>query len=166
MDVDKHSWSGKSKRYRKSYLDNVQNLYGDAEPQIETPKNPSKSIKARLSRQTLGIPTEYEEQVKFSVWLTLKGVKHSASANGGSRHLLEAIHLKKMGVSKGFPDIEIPLPTKRYHGLYIEMKRLKGGKVTPEQKEWINYLNDKGYFATVARGFDEAKAIFEQYLTA
>jgi len=89
----------------------------------------------------------------------------AASANGGSRHLLEAIALKKMGVSKGFPDVEVPLPSGRYHGFYVEMKRQKGGKVSIEQAEWLAYLREKGYWAEVARGFEEAKEMFLHYLS-
>lgn len=93
------------------------------------------------------------------------GYKVCASANGGSRHYLEAINLKAMGVSPGFPDIEIPLPVAHYHGFYLEMKRKKGGKVSQEQAEWLNYLKSKGYYAEVAHGFDEAKAYFNHYLS-
>jgi hypothetical protein len=102
-------------------------------------------------------PTEDKEQILLAVWLTKKGIKFTASANGGKRNLLEALKFKRMGVSAGFPDIEIPLPIAPYHGLYIELKRQKGGKLSESQIEWLNYLNEKGYYAVVARGFDEAK---------
>lgn len=89
----------------------------------------------------------------------------SASANGGSRNLMEAINFKKMGVSKGFPDIEVPLPSGPYHGFYCEMKRQKGGRVSEEQLEWLNYLKEKGYYAEVANGFETAKELFTHYLS-
>lgn len=73
--------------------------------------------------------------------------------------------MKRMGVSPGFPDVEVPLPIGPFHGFYIEMKRQKGGKVSEEQREWINYLKDKGYYAEVARGFEEAKEMFNYYLS-
>jgi hypothetical protein len=79
--------------------------------------------------------------------------------------MLEAVNLKRMGVSKGFPDIEVPLPSGHFHGFYVEMKALKGGKLTPEQQEWLNYLRDKGYYAEVARGFEIAKEMFLHYLS-
>lgn len=110
------------------------------------------------------LPTESEEQILFVEWLMIKGIKFSASANGGSRNFLEAIKLKKMGVSPGFPDIEIPLPSKGYHGLYIELKRREGGVLSEHQKKWISYLNDKHYLAKVAKGFEEAKKIVEDYI--
>lgn len=110
-------------------------------------------------------PKEDQEQIKLVTWLKNKGIRVSASANGGSRNLFEAMKLKRMGVSSGFPDIEIPLPVPGYHGLYIEMKRKKGSKVSDNQIEWLTYLRERGYYAEVAYGFDEAKQIVEYYLS-
>jgi hypothetical protein len=45
---------------------------------------------------------------------------------------------KRMGVSKGFPDFLIVLPT----GLaFIELKRVKGGVVAAEQEQWLEALS-------------------------
>lgn len=113
------------------------------------------------------LPTEAQEQILFVTWLKKQGYRVSASANGGSRNLFEAMKFKKMGVSPGFPDVEVPLPLPGgpYHGFYIEMKRQKGGKVSPEQAEWLAYLKDKGYFAEVAYGFEHAKEMWNYYIS-
>ena len=74
--------------------------------------------------------------------------------------------LKATGATAGVPDLFLPVPTSQYHGLFIEMKRTKGGKVSPEQKEWLEYLNSAGYRAVVCKGFLEAKAVIESYLDA
>jgi len=108
---------------------------------------------------------ERAEQIKFVNWLKAKGYWVSASANGGKRNLLEAINLKRMGVSPGFPDIEVPLPCGPYHGFYCEMKPEKGGKLSDNQIYWLNYLREKGYYAEMAHGFEEAKALFLHYLS-
>lgn len=70
-----------------------------------------------------------------------------------------------MGVSKGFPDIEVPWPSGGFHGFYVEMKPVEGGKIQPEQLEWLAYLRDKGYYAEVAHGFEQAKEMFLYYLS-
>jgi hypothetical protein len=111
------------------------------------------------------VPKEESEQIMLSVWLTKQGIRHNANANGGRRNLLEAIKFKRMGVSAGFPDIEVPLPSGPFHGLYIEMKRQKGGRLSDNQLEWLSYLRDKGYMAEVAKGFEEAKEIVLHYLS-
>lgn len=118
-----------------------------------------------MTRNVKSLPTESQDQIKFATWLSKMGIKFTASANGGSRNLIEAAKFKRMGVSPGFPDIEIPLPSGRYHGLYIELKRESPkGKLTHQQIDWINYLREKGYYADVAYGFKEAQAIVLQYL--
>lgn len=105
------------------------------------------------------------EQIMLAAWLAKKGIRFNASANGGKRNYFEALKFKRMGVSAGFPDIEIPIPSGPYHGLYIELKRIKGGKVSEAQLEWLNYLKDKGYYADVAYGFEQAKEIVIHYLS-
>ena len=55
--------------------------------------------------------------------------------NGGSRHRIEAIHLKQQGVKAGVPDLHLPVARGGYHSLYIEMK-VKGNRPTPKQIHW------------------------------
>jgi VRR-NUC domain-containing protein len=111
------------------------------------------------------IPSEEFEHISFINWLIKNGYdKFSHAANGGSRHILEAVKLKRMGVSKGFPDIFIPLPIHPYHGFFVEMKRISGSKITPEQLNWISYLKENGYFAEIALGCEAAIQLFLKYL--
>jgi len=83
--------------------------------------------------------------------------------NGGSRNKLEAANLKKQGVRSGVPDLCLPVPSRGYHGLYIEMKT-KDGVTSKEQKDWIMALREQGYAAKVCRGFDDAKEFICRYL--
>jgi len=87
-----------------------------------------------------------------------------AVPNGGSRHFLEAINLKRQGVKPGVPDILIFIPNKHYHGLFIEMKRKNNFVVSEFQKQWIERLNTIGYCACVANGFEKAKECIDDYL--
>lgn len=81
--------------------------------------------------------------------------------------------LKAMGVRKGICDISWPCPRKGFHGLYIEMKHdasglsdiAKAKMVSPEQKEFLTYLQEQGYACGVAYGWVEAVAALEWYLT-
>ena len=109
------------------------------------------------------LPTEEQEQIKLVVWLTGKGIKHFAIPNGGKRSLSEGVRFKRCGVKKGVPDLCIPIPSGSYHGLYIELKREEGGRLSEEQMHWLAFLNDQGYYAQVARGFEEAKIIVLEY---
>lgn len=68
-----------------------------------------------------------------------------------------------MGVSAGYPDIFIPYPVGEHHGLYIELKRQKGGVVSDAQKDWLDFLSKQGYFTAVTYGLDEAKNVVLKY---
>lgn len=107
---------------------------------------------------------ERQDQIRLATWLTKNGIRFTASGNGGRRSPVEGLNLKRMGLSPGFPDLEIPLPSGSYHGLYIELKSESGGRLSNLQADWLNYLNDKGYCARVAKGFEEAKQIVVNYL--
>lgn len=109
--------------------------------------------------------TEDQEQIKLATWMTKQGIRFYAIPNGGKRNLLEAVKLKRMGMSAGVPDLCIPIPSGSYHGLYLELKREKGGKVSHEQAEWLAFLTEKGYYAQVAKGFEEAKEIILHYFS-
>ncbi|MFI5405448.1 MAG: VRR-NUC domain-containing protein [Nitrososphaerales archaeon] len=97
--------------------------------------------------------------------MTNQGIRFYAIPNGGKRNLMEAIKFKRMGTMSGVPDLCIPIPSGSYHGLYLELKRVKGGKVSENQKYWLEFLREKGYQAFVANGFEEAKEIILYYLS-
>jgi len=68
---------------------------------------------------------------------------------------------KRLGVTKGLPDYII---VTKSTVLFIEMKRLKGGKVSDEQLKWIEALQGKKTAAGVCCGFDEAKRMIDGVL--
>lgn len=102
------------------------------------------------------IPSEYEEHMVVIHYCVMNNLVFYHIPNGGYRTIKEAVKLKKMGVCPGVPDICIPMPNKKYHSLYIELKRTKKTAVTKFQKEWIKKLNELGNKAVVCYGADEA----------
>jgi hypothetical protein len=100
------------------------------------------------------IPTEHEEQREVVKWFrqTHRGVRIFAIPNGGQRSIAAATRLKIEGVSAGVPDLFIPA-----WRLWVEMKRVKGGVLSAEQKDWIKYLEEVGYCAKVCKGAEDAK---------
>lgn len=63
------------------------------------------------------------------------------------------------GVRSGIPDYLVIFPKTI---LFLEMKRVKGGVVSPSQKEWIAALqNREGVVAVVAKGFNQAKEVID-----
>jgi len=61
-------------------------------------------------------------------------------------------------------DICLPVARGKYHGLYIELKRRKGGRVSYEQRDWLVRPNEQGYYAVVCKGFEAAKKTIEDYM--
>lgn len=110
---------------------------------------------------TKPIPTEHAEQVCFVQWFKLKfpNVRIAAIPNGGFRHQATAKAMKAEGQSPGFPDLFIP-----EWRMFIEMKRSKGGSVSPEQKEWLGYLESHGYRCFVCKGFEQAKDVVLKHI--
>ena len=78
--------------------------------------------------------------------------------NGGKRGKATAGQLKGEGVRKGVLDYYLLVPRGGFHGMALELKRMHGGGLEPEQRDEINRLRANGYHATWARG---AQAAFE-----
>jgi len=79
--------------------------------------------------------------------------------NGGSRNVIEAAKLKRMGVKAGFPDVTIynsPPCNRNAKGAVIELKRVVGGKVSPEQTKWLHDLAELGWVTAICFGIDDA----------
>lgn len=115
-------------------------------------------------------PTEGDEQATLFSWAEMKSGKYPELRllfhvpNGGSRGKVEAARFKAEGVKPGVPDLFLPVARGLWHGLFIELKRQKGGRVSEAQRRWIADLERQGYRAEVACGWREAAEIIEIYL--
>lgn len=100
------------------------------------------------------LPSEHAEQAMFVQWFRAQypGVLLFAIPNGEYRNKVTAMRLKAEGVVSGVPDLMVPA-----WRLFIEMKRTKGGSVSKEQREIMEYLNGCGYRAVVCKGFEAAR---------
>ena len=111
--------------------------------------------------------TEHAERVAAVTWFRYQYPKFAkclwAIPNGGVRHIGTAVKLKAEGGMAGVPDLFLMIPAAEYHGLFIEMK-VKGGKVSSSQKEFMGLATLMGYQAVVCFGFNEAKDAITNYL--
>ena len=119
----------------------------------------------------LPVLTEDQEQEALFRWAAVTAFKYPdlkmlyACPNGGLRNITTAVRLKATGVKAGVPDVCLPVPSGKYHGLYIEMKRVKGGQLSQFQRSWLQALSKQGYLAVVAHGANEAIKVITEYLT-
>lgn len=124
-------------------------------------------------------PPEETEQAQLFAWFNVAkwhgislGELCYAVPNGaqyGTDPKLRAIQAAKMartGLKPGVPDVVVPIPSGRFHGLYVEMKRRHGHKAahTPEQRGWQARLRWLGHDVRVCEGADHAKDVITKYL--
>ena len=109
-------------------------------------------VRMKMRKSTL-VPYEEDEQMAFVQWCRVMDltVHHSGNEIGGSTSAIKAraVKMKKMGTSKGFPDLLVFIPITgvtgeidSYQMCAIEMKRRKGGTVSKEQKRWLEILQE------------------------
>jgi hypothetical protein len=117
---------------------------------------------------TRHLPTEAEEQAVLVDWLRAKRIPHIVSISGamlGGRNKWGAIAaLKKTGWRPGAPDV---IPLRLTPGVCdgtaacgrpvaIELKRQRGGRLSPEQIALHAEMRAEGWVVIVAAGAQEA----------
>ena len=114
---------------------------------------------------------EHTEQVTLMQWWALAhkqfGISEQllfAIPNGGQRNIVVATKLKAEGVRPGIPDLFLAVPRRNAHGLFIEMKKAKGGRVSDKQSTAMDLLAEQGYKWAVCHGWNEARICIESYL--
>lgn len=113
-------------------------------------------------------PLEYEECIIFTDWLNImkslgKIVDYAHIPNGTyTPSWNQKRKNARLGVSAGFPDYAII--TRGRHLLFVEMKRVKGGRVSEEQEFWLKELGATGAYTTVAQGANQAIKFVEQFI--
>ena len=114
------------------------------------------------------IPSEDQEQAALIRWFQAQypRIKNRLFAipNGAHKSRYAASRFTAAGLRAGVPDLFLPVARGGYHGLFVEMKRLKGGVVSDAQKDWIEYLNRAGYLAVVCSGCDQAREKITAYM--
>lgn len=116
------------------------------------------------------VATEAQEQTAVISWwryaCRIYGVPECSLlhiANEGSGSAARGRLQKRQGVRAGVADLFLSVPRGAFSGLWIEMKR-KGGRVRPEQREFLREMQALGYAGTVCHGADEARDVITAYM--
>jgi len=151
--------------YGKKYFRAVGGLYGDkVEKDPETLDLFNKvEVKEKKRSSRVDAPSEFEEHRLVVVWLMRNKIPFYHIPNGGYRKQHEAYKLKAMGVFSGVPDLCILGGRKGYHGLYVEVKRSIGGRLSDTQEYWGRVLTEAGYLWKEGKGADECIRIISDY---
>lgn len=110
------------------------------------------------------IPTEHQEQSLVIQYCNLRKIPIFHIPNGSYKSVTARTKSKQEGLKAGVPDLMIPVAKGNYHGLFIEMKRVKKSKVLVQQLKWIELLNKQGYKAIVCYGSNMAIKEIEEYI--
>lgn len=127
---------------------------GTAEPA----KTPKRVVGAKC-------PTEDIEQGRVVDWLRACKILFHSSPNGGKRHIVTAVRLKRLGCSAGFPDLIVldpPPAMPGIHAVALEMKRQRGGVISDHQRDWLLALSERGWYTVICAGGDEAIRVLER----
>lgn len=108
--------------------------------------------------------SEHQIQCAFFeiITYTTLGEYCFAIANGGKRHVLTALKLKREGVKPGVFDVFCSIPSHRYPGFYIEFK-MPGKKLTDEQEIFARRMSNAGYLCHVYTDAMEAYQAVKSY---
>lgn len=84
-------------------------------------------------------------------------------AGTGAQRARRGARLRAEGLRPGVPDLFLPVPLGGYAGLFIEMKRKEGGRLSKEQSDWGRWLGEAGYRFEVCHGYLDARDVIEDY---
>jgi hypothetical protein len=115
--------------------------------------------RAKSPKQIVKYPSEYYEQCQYFALVKYNYKRFPelrlafGTMNGVPVSIGLAVKMQKAGNIPGVPDIVLPIARGEWHGLMIEMKRQKGGSVSPAQDKYHDMLFTAGYKVIVARGY-------------
>ena len=110
------------------------------------------------------IPTEHDEQVRVVEYCDWMKIPIFAIPNGSNKSVQQRMKFKREGLRSGCPDLFIPVSKGGMHGLFVEMKRVKGSVTSQEQIAWHKLLIDQGYCVVIAKGADVAIEYISSYI--
>lgn len=139
----------------------------------------SKLLKGTFKKRNVSIVKESDVHLQVCKYLKLQypNVLFISDFAAGMKMTKGMANRQTMLKSNhSFPDLMILEPCGGYYGLFIELKRDRGALYKKNgsyiksehieaQITCIDVLNKKGYCATFACGFDEAKNVIDYYFT-
>lgn len=116
--------------------------------------------------------SERKEQIALMTWARMQLIPLVGHATGGLKSARSGAIDKKMGVSRGYPDLSLLKAHGGYFGMFIEMKQNRTYQPSERktdtwlaQIECISKLNADGYYATFAYGWEMGAAYIKRYLS-
>jgi len=113
-----------------------------------------------LEQQAVIAWSKYFEELKW-----MFAVPNGAFLGGTKIQRINQMgRMKKAGLKVGVADLFLPVAKDGKHGMYIEMKKSKGGNVSADQKEFLSDMASAGYHCIIAHGAKEAIDEITEYM--
>lgn len=119
---------------------------------------------------------ELQKQVAIYIRMQYPDVIFHSDFGSGVKLTPWQAKMQKMqnGGRRAWPDMLIAEPVGKYHGLFVELKK-EGTRLKKKNGDWasehiaeqdavLSELNDKGYKAEFAIGFEQALNLIDNYL--
>lgn len=123
------------------------------------------------------IPSEDQEAqslIEYATWRKWRGIRLSevlvmipngAYLGGDPRQRAMTMgKLKRAGLRPGVYDYLLAVPTPKYPGLWLELKRQKLGVTSPEQVRFGELMAWLGWKCVVVKGWEQGKEAIEAHL--
>lgn len=124
-----------------------------------------------VERAKKPVASEAQEQVAVIDWWRFAHKKYGVPecsllhvANEGTGSAARGRLQKKQGVRAGVADLFLSVPRGAFSGLWLEMKR-QGGRVRPEQLDFLQTMRALGYDTAVCPGAEAARQKIHAYMT-
>jgi|TARA_R110000796_G_scaffold165388_2_gene282178 hypothetical protein len=82
----------------------------------------------------------------------------------GKAAIIRGQRMRREGQKKGIPDLCLPVRRANWNSLYIEMKDVKSGRMSPHQLDWAMKLFRHQNCCVLAHGFEAAREAIMEYL--
>ncbi len=115
---------------------------------------------------------EYEIHISICQWLALAlppGSLVHHSPNEGRHHVAYRAKQKRLGVTAGWPDLEIFVPRSGWlepdvwAPIFLEVKTAKGA-ISKNQRKCIDRLTLTGCYVYIVRSIDDARTMLAELL--
>jgi hypothetical protein len=114
--------------------------------------------------------SEHAEQVAVVSYLQIRypqvlfwSTPNGAMLGGGKLGAIRMNALKATGLLPGVSDLIIFEPMGGFSCMFVEMKRERGGVLSENQAWFIAQVEERGAYAVVAEGADEAIEFIDDY---
>jgi len=79
-----------------------------------------------------------------------------AVPNGARRSRSEQVTARREGIQAGVLDLILPHPCAGWPGAVVEMKVVRGGRLSADQRKWLEHYDSIGWLTIVGQGAVDA----------